>query len=78
MYESARRVSTKVTTSRYHGSMARKQLDQKLVTEFAEYRAVKAAKNHIDQVDVKVNPGYMGKLLAPLVKKLDCRTPRGF
>ncbi len=37
-----------------------------------------AGKNHIDQVDVKVNPGYTGKLLAPLLKKLDTRAPRGF
>jgi hypothetical protein len=37
-----------------------------------------AGTHRIDQLDVKVNPSYAGKVMRAIVRKLDARNARGF
>jgi|SRR5581483_1953271 len=51
---------------------------QQLATEEMVKMEVRAGKTHIDQVDVKVNPAFAGKVIEAIVKKLDSTSERGF
>jgi hypothetical protein len=51
--------------------------EQLAINKMVEMEVI-AGKKHIDQINVKVNPSYAGKLMAAIVKKLDTRSARGF
>jgi hypothetical protein len=51
--------------------------EQLAVTKMAEMERL-AGTHHIDQVDVKVNPSYAGKVMRAIVRKIDARNARGF
>lgn len=51
---------------------------QELATEKMVEMERLAGKNHIDFVDVKVNPAFTDKTMKAIVKKLDSSSERGF
>lgn len=51
--------------------------EQLAITKMVEMERL-AGKNHIDFVDVKVNPAFADKAMKVIVKKLDSSSERGF
>lgn len=51
--------------------------EQLAITKMVEMERL-AGTHHIDQVDVKVNPSYAGKVMRAIVRKIDARNARGF
>lgn len=51
--------------------------EQLAITKMAEMERV-AGTHHIDQIDVKVNPSFAGKVMRAIVRKIDARNVRGF
>ena len=51
--------------------------EQLAITKMVEMERL-AGMDHIDVVNVKVNPSYAGKVMRALVRKIDARNARGF
>lgn len=51
--------------------------EQLAITKMVEMERA-AGTHRIDQIDVKVNPSYAGKIMRAIVRKIDARNARGF